>query len=139
MKLTTQIKKQESQTMNIIKITNRTAYIIAVAALVATTSCTLFGSKTSTKRRADEKMAVKMLNDARRQLAEGNYDNARKTIRDMRNDCRYALEGREAGILLLDSIDLLQAQNDTTLDDKEMRIHFYKKKLEHDRKARQTH
>lgn len=108
-------------------------------------TCTLLAacggkySDASSQRRKDEKVAAELLEQARTQMRQGQLDEAKKTIKVMRDSCRYALDGREEGIILLDSIELLKAQSDTTVDDQEMRVQFYQRKLEHDRKSMQQH
>ena len=51
----------------------------------------------------------------------------------MRDSCPLALTCRRQGILLMDSIELLAATADTTMDDRDVRVKFYLKKLQHDR------
>lgn len=87
----------------------------------------------SAHRQQDEARAADYLSKARAEMTKGNYDNARTLIETMRDSCRLAFDNREKGILLLDSIDLLCARADTASADRETRVHFYEKKLEHDR------
>lgn len=106
-----------------------------VAGLMAFSSCQSSKYKNaSSKRIADEELAEQLLQKARIALSHQDYDEARETVKLMRDTCRYAISGREQGILLLDSIELLQAMNDTSVTDQELRVEFYRKKLEHDRK-----
>lgn len=112
---------------------------LSLAALTLLTSCGGKYSDASSQRRQDEKVAAELLQQARSQMHQGLLDDAKQTIKVMRDSCRFALDGREEGILLLDSIELLRAQNDTTVDDREMRVQFYQRKLEHDRKSMQQH
>lgn len=88
----------------------------------------------SNKRIADEKLAAEYLEKAREQMNAQDYEGARKTIKEMRDTCRLAFTGREAGILLMDSIEMFMAETDTTLTDRETRVEFYQKKILHDKK-----
>ena len=108
-------------------------------ALTSLVGCQSKYENVSAERVRDEELAETYLAKARQQRDAHQYDAARKTIQLMRDTCRLALEGREAGIVLLDSIELLAAQEDTTLADQEMRVQFYVRKLEHDLSQRKTH
>lgn len=113
---------------------------IRLALTLVVTSAVLVGCQSkygnASKRRIhDEEVAVTLLNQARQQMNAGQYEEARKSVRLLRDSCRYALDGREQGILLLDSIELLMARADTTIEDYAMRERFYLKKLDHDKKA----
>lgn len=108
--------------------------------IVAVTSCQWFSShKYSDQREQDEDAARTFLEQARQEFSEGRYDDARRTISVMRDSCRYALNAREQGILLLDSIELFQVRNDTAAADRDVKERFYLKKLEHDRKGMKSH
>lgn len=101
--------------------------------------CILSGCKeqypgASKKRIADEELAAEYLEKARAQMNAHDYDAARKTIKEMRDTCRLAFTGREAGILLMDSIELFIAEADTSLSDRQTRVEFYQKKILHDKK-----
>ena len=102
-----------------------------------------------------EERAQVFLSDARKSLAQNDFTAARKSIEQMRKDCYLALTGRRQGILLMDSIDCADAQqqlvkldslvrqnpNDANLaaqfEEKCKEVDFYKKKIVHDRKAMQ--
>ena len=109
----------------------------------------------SEKRTEMEERAQVFLSDARKSLAQNNFAAARKSIEQMRKDCYLALTGRRQGIVLMDSIDCADAQqqlvkldslvrqnpNDANLaaqfEEKCKEVDFYKKKIVHDRKAMQ--
>lgn len=113
------------------------------------------GEAQSEKRTEMEERAQVFLSDARKSLAQNDFAAARKSIEQMRKDCYLALTGRRQGILLMDSIDCADAQqqlvkldslvrqnpNDTNLaaqfEEKCKEVDFYKKKIVHDRKAMQ--
>lgn len=110
-----------------------------LAGLMAFSSCQSSKYKNaSSKRIADEELAEQLLQKARIALHNQDYNEAREMVKFMRDTCRYAISGREQGILLLDSIELLQAMNDSSVTDQELRVQFYRKKLEHDRKNRKA-
>ena len=113
------------------------------------------GEAQSEKRTEMEQRAQEFLSDARKSLAQKNFVAARQSIEQMRKDCYLALSGRRQGILLMDSIDCADAQqqlvkldslvrqnpNDANLaaqfEEKCKEVDFYKKKIVHDRKAMQ--
>lgn len=113
------------------------------------------GDAQSEKRTEMEERAQVFLSDARKSLEQNNFAAARKSIEQMRKDCYLALTGRRQGILLMDSIDCADAQqqlvkldslvrqnpNDANLaaqfEEKCKEVDFYKKKIVHDRKAMQ--
>ena len=113
------------------------------------------GEAQSEKRTEMEQRAQVFLSDARKSLAQNDFTAARKSIEQMRKDCYLALTGRRQGILLMDSIDCADAQqqlvkldslvrqnpNDANLaaqfEEKCKEVDFYKKKIVHDRKAMQ--
>lgn len=113
------------------------------------------GEAQSEKRTEMEQRAQEFLSDARKSLVLNNFTAARKSIEQMRKDCYLALTGRRQGILLMDSIDCADAQqqlvkldslvrqnpNDANLaaqfEEKCKEVDFYKKKIVHDRKAMQ--
>lgn len=125
-----------------IDMNNKTQYStllhIGMCLLLGMTICgcqSKYGNASS-KRVKDERLAEKLLQQAREQVKVQKLDEAKATIKLMRDTCRYALSGREQGILLLDSIELQRAINDTTKEDHDMRVEFYRRKLLHDQKAR---
>ncbi len=102
------------------------------------------------------------LHRARLELGAGNYEAARQKIKQLREDVPLALNARESGILLMDSINLAEAQeslrvNDSLLqvnahadrgtkdslqakfDEDCQKIKFYHRKLQHDRKNKKQH
>lgn len=89
---------------------------------------------------AVEPKAAAMLNKSRMHLKDGRYDAARDSIISMREKYPTALESRAQGILLLDSIEMLAAQD--SLDDatgeewKRLSIKalFFERKLQEDKK-----
>lgn len=113
------------------------------------------GEAQSEKRTEMELRAQGFLADARKSLAQNDFAAARQKIEQMRKECYLALSGRRQGILLMDSIDCADAQqqlvkldslvrenpNDASLTDqfeeKCKEVDFYKKKIVHDRKAMQ--
>lgn len=113
------------------------------------------GEAQSEKRTEMEERAQEYLANARKSLAQKNFVAARQSIEQMRKDCYLALTGRRQGILLMDSIDCADAQqqlvkldslvrqnpNDANLatqfEEKCKEVDFYKKKIVHDRKAMQ--
>lgn len=112
-----------------------TKAILALTLLVATllaSGCQSKYGDASDRRIADEEKAEILLNDARAALKAGDYAGAKSKVKTMRQDYPYALACRKAGILLMDSIELMVAKSDTTQEDREMRINFYLKKLRHD-------
>ncbi len=104
------------------------------------------------KRNAQELLGQEYLKQARAYLADKEFEAARVEIDSMRNNCRRALTAREAGILLLDSINLAEAEHNLLLLDERMKTEkdsmtvlkerfdemflkaeFYRRKIEHDR------
>lgn len=100
-----------------------------------------------------EAKAQQMLSAARESLAQSDFSKAKATIQQMRKDCYLALNAREQGILLMDSIDLAISQHELsnldslmragidsiTQDDFEeacQKIQFYKQKIQHDNKKK---
>ena len=113
------------------------------------------GEAQSEKRTEMEQRAQEFLANARKSLTQKDFAAARQSIEQMRKDCYLALTGRRQGILLMDSIDCADAQqqlvkldslvrqnpNDAGLasqfEEKCKEVDFYKKKIVHDRKAMQ--
>lgn len=102
------------------------------------------------------------LSRARVQLKANNYDAAREEIKRLREEVPRAFNAREAGILLMDSINLAEAQEELRRIDSVMRVtpetdkvgfdtvsnhfdnacqkvKFYQRKLQLDRKKREQH
>ena len=99
---------------------------------------------------------------ARLELNAGNYEEARQLVKQMREQVPLALNARESGILLMDSINLAEAQEELHRIDSIMRVtpqtdkigsdtmsnhfdnacqkvKFYQRKLQLDRKKREQH
>lgn len=113
----------------------------------------------SEKRSMMEKNGRKMLLDARQALEEGNYNAARKAIKDLRENFPLALNAREEAILLADSIELFEARqqleevdkfiNQERMEKKDslqaeydelcQKVKFYLRKLQYDQKNKQLH
>ncbi|MBQ8051342.1 MAG: hypothetical protein IJ197_07185 [Bacteroidaceae bacterium] len=74
----------------------------------------------------DEEQGRQMLLEARAHYAGGRYGVARDTILSMRQRFPMALEARTEAILLLDSIELQLAGDDT------LKAEFYRRKLAFD-------
>lgn len=127
------------------------------------TACHSGGSQASNRRRQAEEQARRFLSEARAHLQQRNFIKARQRIEEMRDSCRYALQAREEGIVLLDSVELLMAQQHLReIDEKWQaaqrqpskadaeRLHqqfdetcrqvkFYQRKLQHDKQQRRSH
>ena len=123
--------------------------------------CSCSGDKKndySAKRALEEEGGQKCLDEARDALGKKEYQTARTSIEQMRKDYPLALNAREEGILLLDSINLFESENEikkinVLLRDKSgnkdslqiefedlfQKSKFYKRKLEHDKKERKLH
>ena len=89
--------------------------------LLVTLSCTT---------KADpEAEGQQMLVEARTAYAEGRYAAARDTIMSLRQRFPKALDARRQAILLLDSVELMDArqQGDS------LKTGFFRRKLEHDK------
>ncbi|MCI7379372.1 MAG: hypothetical protein MSH66_06300 [Bacteroidales bacterium] len=113
------------------------------------------GEAQSEKRTEMEERAQEYLANARKSLAQKDFAAARQSIEQMRKDCYLALSGRRQGILLMDSIDCADAQQQLVkldslvrqnpdddglaeqFEEKCKEVDFYKKKIVHDRKAMQ--
>lgn len=89
---------------------------------------------------AVEPKAAAMLEKSRMHLQDGRYDAARDSILSMRQKYPTALESRAQGILLLDSIEMIAAQdslgNATGEEWKRLSIkaQFFGRKLKEDKK-----
>lgn len=69
-----------------------------------------------------EKDARNRLAQARRQLASGQPRQARETIKNMRKQCYLAIDARNQGIVLMDSVDLYLAKQELARVDSLMRM-----------------
>ena len=104
------------------------------------------------KRNAQELLGQEYLANARKYMAANEFESARAEIDSMRSNCRRALTARETGILLLDSINLREAEYNLVLLDERMKTdkdsaevlkvrfdemflkaEFYRRKIEHDK------
>ena len=107
----------------------------------------------SSQRAAMEAKGKTMLDSARHYLANQQPLLAQKTIERMRRSCYLAIECRNQGILLMDSIDIELARKEIMQADSLMQIEntpsaqakfeeacrkveFYERKLMHDRQAK---
>lgn len=89
---------------------------------------------------------------SRQALSEKNFTTAREKVDLLRKECELALSAREEGILLMDSINLFEAEEqfrtaceDSTaasaresIEDLQQKICFYQRKLEHDKKSKEA-
>lgn len=91
-----------------------------------------------------------LLSEARSLCQAGRYDAARDTIHSLRRTCPLAIEARRQAILLMDSVEMLAAQDslatlparmDTALagyaaeyERLSLKAQFFQRKLEHDKK-----
>ena len=91
-----------------------------------------------------------LLSEARTLCQAGRYDAARDTIQSLRLTCPLAIEARKQAILLMDSVEMLAAQDslatlpermDTALagyaaeyERLSLKAQFFQRKLEHDKK-----
>lgn len=125
-------------------------------------SCRSSEPKQSEARQKDEAKALEILNKARKHLRDKQYDAARQQLRSLRKESPLALNGREAGILLKDSVEiaatadrlriadsLVQAetqrngsvsrQTQVHFDELCQQAKFYHRKLQHDIEQRKSH
>ena len=91
-----------------------------------------------------------LLSEARTLCQAGRYDAARDTIQSLRRTCPLAIEARKQAILLMDSVEMLAAQDSlATLPERmgtalagyaaeyerlSLKAQFFQRKLEHDKK-----
>lgn len=106
----------------------------------------------SEARTAMEAEGQVILAKARAALAHQDFETARSEVGQLRNRCKLAYDARNAGILLLDSIEIADAQSrlaevnrqlDTAVppsdslqalqEELTMRVNFFKRKLAHDK------
>ena len=87
-----------------------------------------------------ETAASAMLKKSRQHLQDGRYDAARDSIFSMRRQYPTALQSRAQGILLLDSIEMLAAQDSMGSATGEewkrlsVKAQFFERKLQEDKK-----
>lgn len=111
------------------------------------------GEQYSTRRAEMETIAQQRLVTAREQLKNDNCQAAKRSIDAMRHDCYLALTARQQGILLMDSVELRQAQLDLARVDSLMqhdssqathvsfeeacqKVQFYERKLQFDKQRK---
>ena len=133
--------------------------IMLIAAVM--TSCGRGESQAGGDADSDNLRGWQWIADARRCLADSDFVAARNCIDSLRTSCPMALNAREQGILLLDSIELGEARQqlkqaeayasrtdldiyardsaDTELDRAVTKVRFYEKKLTHDIANQQNH
>ena len=128
--------------------------ILSAFAILVLCACSEKDKKTdwSEKRQLMETRAQEMLSGARQALIRQDFEKAKNTIEAMRTQCNLALEARQQGILLMDSIYLQEAVNKMMQADSLMKtqtvdslilvprleefgekIKFYRRKLAHDK------
>lgn len=78
------------------------------------------------------------LKSARAALKANQITEAANFVDSLRRKVPTALNAREEAILLMDSINLADAQR-ATQPDSDLRVEFYRKKLEYDRNHRERH
>lgn len=122
----------------------------------------LFVSLSGCRKSADPELEGQdCLRQARQALVAKDYNRAKSMIDSLRKKYPLALNAREEGILLLDSINLAEAQVDLArkeeqlrqpglsriaidtlkfnLDEAEQKVRFFEKKIEHDKANRKVH
>jgi hypothetical protein len=104
------------------------------------------------KRNKQEALGQAYLSEARTCMARKDFAAARAAVDSMRTNCRRALTARAAGILVMDSISLLEAEEEMIRLSERMKIEtdsihvlkarfdemftkaeFYRRKIEHDK------
>lgn len=137
---------------------NNTLFLSIASALILTmSSCSFFKSsddKTegySDERKVMESRAQVQLQQARTWLAQGDFNQAKKVIETMRKKNYLAIDAREQGILLMDSISLMEARAELNhtdslqrcgkvsaneLEEACQKVQFYERKLQFDGKSK---
>lgn len=135
---------------------NNTLFLSIASALILTvSSCSFFKSsddKTegySDERKVMESRAQVQLQQARTWLAKGDFNQAKKEIETMRKKNYLAIDARKQGILLMDSISLMEARAELNhtdslqrcgkvsaneLEEACQKVQFYERKLQFDGK-----
>lgn len=123
-------------------------------------SCSFFkknGSESAEKSYSDKRKHMEAdaqirLSKARKYLAQGKCQEAKKELETMRDSCPLAIDARYKAILLMDSVDLQQARLDLEKADVQMqqknglsskenfdeacrKVQFYERKLQYDTKS----
>ena len=134
-----------------------------VIGCIVLSSCSLFKKSSSedptenysNERKRMEKDAQGRLLKARKFLSQGKCKEAKETIEQMRESCPLAIDARYKAILLMDSVDLQQAQQELQKADMQLRqnpnnsvkedfdeacrkVQFYECKLQYDAKSKTT-
>lgn len=124
-----------------------------VAPTMAIAMFSIILSNSCNQSQKDESGGYECLSKARKELSVNNYDKARTLIDTLRANFPLAFNAREEGILLLDSIEISNAQSDLekataaltlasisnsdslrfSKEEAEQKIKFFTKKLKHDR------
>lgn len=115
--------------------------------ILSVTACT---ESPESKREKAEIKGKDLINQARSAYTHGEFEVAIQLIDSIRNAYPLAMEAREQGILLKDSVYLEQAReelkklveqggSDSQLEELQNKIKFYLRKLEHDKEHRRTH
>jgi hypothetical protein len=103
-----------------------------------------------TEREKAELGGAQLINQAREAFVGSDYTTAVALIDSIRNAFPLALNAREEGILLKDSVLLEQAREELRnakdiagdsidLEELHMKVTFYERKLQHDLEQKQTH
>lgn len=103
-----------------------------------------------TEREKAELGGAQLVSQAREAFVTANYTTAVALIDSIRNAFPLALNAREEGILLKDSVLLEQAREELRnakdiagdsidLEELHMKVTFYERKLQHDLEQKQTH
>ncbi|MBO5699351.1 MAG: hypothetical protein J6R79_05040 [Bacteroidaceae bacterium] len=113
--------------------------------------CVACTSKEEQKRAEAIEQGHLLIEQAREAYRQNNYDQAIALIDSIRHAYPTAMNAREAGILLKDSIEIAKAEAEfqemyakgiTTGDDVEevqRRIKYFMRKLKHDQEQQRTH
>lgn len=113
-------------------------------------SVTACAESPESKREKAEINGRDLINQARSSYTNGEFEVAIQLIDSIRNAYPLAMEAREQGILLKDSVYLEQAReelnklveqggSDSQLEELQNKIKFYLRKLQHDKEHRRTH
>lgn len=118
--------------------------LVLIAGILSACGSDRKDSDMSERRRAHEAKGRVLLDKARQALVREQYSEARRAIRTLRDSFPLALSARTEGILLDDSISLGEARRQLgavpadsveMLQELALKVKFYTRKLEHDKKA----
>lgn len=137
------------------------AFVYIIAPILVLGVCVYFlywpsDSPYSEARKRDEERGALLLDSARQQFKQEHYGKAQLLLERLRKEYPLALNAREYGLLLSDSIlldsthnvlerisELLKKAPSTELEKRftetQLQEEFYKRKLSHDRKQQKTH